>query len=98
MFEPISDKLIVEPIEADEMSSGGILIPDMENQRTFKAKVVAKGPGIYQMGQFIPTTVEIGDLVIYQQFSALKFEYEHVEYHTVKESEIICKLSKKNEE
>lgn len=94
MFEPLGDKLIVKPVEAEEMSSGGILIPDLENARTIKAKVVAKGPGTYQFGEFVPTSVEEGDLVIYQHFSALKFEYENEEYHTIKESEIICKLKK----
>lgn len=94
MFEPIYDKLIVKPIEADEMSSGGIIIPDMENARTIKAEVVAKGPGTQQYGHFAPTVTEIGDVVIYQHFSALKFEYKNEEYHTIKESEIICKLAK----
>jgi len=97
MFEPIYDKLIVKPIEADELSSGGIIVPDLENARTIKAEVVAKGPGTYQMGHFIPTTVEVGDVVIYQHFSALKFEHENVEYHTIKETEIICKLGKNEE-
>ena len=97
MFEPLGDKLIVKPVVADEASSGGILIPDLENARTIKAEVMAKGPGTYQFGEFVPTTVDIGDLVIYTHFSALKFEYQDTEYHTIKESEIICKL-KKNEE
>lgn len=93
MFEPLGDKLIVKPVEAEEMSAGGILIPDLENARTVKAEVVAKGPGTYQFGEFVPTSVQVGDLVIYQHFSALKFEYQNTEYHTVKESEIICKLN-----
>lgn len=93
-FEPLGDKLIVKPVEADEMSSGGIIIPDLENQRTIKAEVVAAGTGTYQFGEFVPTSTKVGDLVIYQHFSALKFEYENEEYHTVKESEIICKLKK----
>ena len=93
-FEPLGDKLIVKPIEADEMSSGGIIIADLENQRTIKAEVVAAGPGTYQFGEFVPIDVKVGDLVIYQHFSALKFEYQNDEYHTVKASEIICKLTK----
>lgn len=93
-FQPLGDKLIVKPMEVDEMSSGGIIIADLENQRTIKAEVVAAGPGTHQFGQFVPTDVQVGDLVIYQHFSALKFEYQNEEYHTVKASEIICKLNK----
>tara|TARA_R110000868_G_scaffold137052_2_gene350432 strand:+ start:1167 stop:1466 length:300 start_codon:yes stop_codon:yes gene_type:complete len=93
-FEPLGDKLIVKPVEADEMSSGGIIIADLENQRTIKAEVISAGPGTYQFGEFVPTDVKVGDLVLYQHFSALKFEYENDEYHTVRASEIICKLSK----
>ncbi len=96
MFEPLGDKLIVQPVEAEEMSAGGILIPDLENARTVKAKVLAKGPGAYQFGHLIPTSTEIGDNVLYQHFSAFKFEYEGTEYHIIKESEIICKV-KENE-
>lgn len=93
MFEPLGDKLIVQPIEVDEMTEGGILIPDIENARTITSKVVAVGPGVHQHGHFVPTTVKPGDVVIYQHFSGLKFEYKNTEYHTVKESEIICKYS-----
>lgn len=96
IFEPLGDKLIVKPLEADEMSSGGIIIADLENQRVVKAEVISAGPGTYQFGEFVPTQVEVGDWVIYQHFSAMKFDYENVEYHTVKASEIICKL-KRNE-
>ena len=92
IFEPLGDKLIVKPIEANEMSTGGIIIADFENQRVIKAEVVAAGTGTHVFGHFVPTTVKAGDVVAYQHFSAMKFDFENEEYHSVKESEIICKL------
>ena len=91
-FEPLGDKIICREIAPEEMSSGGIIIPDVENQRVYEAEVIAIGPGRYEGGQLVPASVKIGDKILYQRFSAQTFEFESDEYHTVRESEIICKL------
>jgi len=92
VFAPLGDKIICRAIEQDEMSAGGIIIPDTENQRVYKAEVIAIGPGRYEGGHLVPSEVKVGDHILYQRFSAMTFEYENEEYHTVRESEIICKL------
>lgn len=92
-FQPIGDRLIVKTVEQDEMSSGGIIIPDLENQRTLKAEVIAVGEGTWQNGSLVRPKTKVGDTVLYAKFSAMVIEVDGEEYHTMKESDIIAILN-----
>lgn len=94
LFEPISDKLICVPIEADGMSEGGIILPDLENQKSITAEVKYAGPGWWAAPElFIETTLKPGDKVMYQRFAAQVFEYGNAEYHVVQERDVITKVN-----
>ncbi len=94
LFEPISDKLICVPIEAPDMSEGGIILPDLENQKSIKAEVKYAGPGYYVgVDLFVDTTIKPGDVVLYQRFAAQTFEYGGVEYNIVQERDVITKIN-----
>lgn len=94
-FHPIGDRLIVKPVEQDEMSSGGIIIPDLENQRTITASVVAVGNGRWDNGILARPESKVGDTVVYAKFAAMVIELDGVEYHTMKESDIIAIVKNK---
>ena len=71
VFEPIGDKLICLPVEQEQMSSGGIYLPDVDDKKSLKATVVAAGPGFYAgVSLFVGTTLKPGDTVLYQRFAA----------------------------
>jgi len=94
LFEPMSDKLICRPIEQDEMSEGGILLPDMENQKCLKAEVVYAGKGFWAgVDLFINTTLKPGDRILYQRFSAQTIEVDGNEYQVVQERDVITKIN-----
>lgn len=94
LFEPISDKLICVPIEADGMSEGGIILPDLENQKSITAEVKYVGPGWWAAPElFIKTTLQPGDKIMYQRFAAQVFEYANTEYHVVQERDVITKVN-----
>ncbi len=94
LFEPVSDKLILVPVEQDEMSAGGIMLPDIENQKTLKGVVKYAGKGFWAGAElFVPTTMKPEDTVLYQRFSAQVFEYEGTEYHIVQERDLISKIN-----
>ena len=92
-FNPISDRLIVKPLDNEEVTEGGILLPDMENQRTLRGEVVAAGSGrVSDTGAVVPMTVEVGDVVVYQKFAATVVDIDGIEYHTMKEVDIVVIL------
>lgn len=94
LFEPISDKLICEPVEQDEMSAGGIILPELSDQKTLKGKVVWAGKGFWAApGLFIDTTIKPGDTVLYQRFAAQVFEHDGKEYQIVQERDVLTKIN-----
>jgi chaperonin GroES len=98
VFQPISDKLICLPVEQEQMSSGGIYLPDVDDKKSLAAKVIAAGPGFYAGADlFVPTTLKPGDTVLYQRFAAQVIEYNDTEYHVIQERDVITKLVTENE-
>lgn len=94
-FEPISDKLICKPVQQDEMSEGGIILPELDETKTLKAEVLVAGKGFWAApGLFIETSCKPGDHVIYQRFAAQVMEYEGVDYHIIQERDVLTKIKK----
>lgn len=92
-FSPISDKLICKPVEQDQVSTGGIILPELDDTKTLKAEVLVAGKGFWAApGLFIETTIKEGDIVVYQRFAAQVMEYDGVEYHIVQERDILTKI------
>lgn len=97
-FEPIGDKLVCIPVEQDEQTAGGILLPEIDDQKTLKAKVVQAGKGFWAApGLFIETTCKPDDIVVYQRFGAQVMELDGVEYHIIQERDVLTKLHNKNQ-
>jgi len=92
-FSPISDKLICKPVEQDQVSTGGIILPELDDTKTLKAEVLVAGKGFWAApGLFIDTTMKEGDIVVYQRFAAQVMEYDGVEYHIVQERDLLTKI------
>jgi len=93
LFEPISDKLICKPVEQDEVSAGGIILPELDDQKTLKAEVVVAGKGFWAApGLFIETTCKPGDIVVYQRYAAQVMEYDGTDYHIIQERDALTKM------
>lgn len=98
LFEPISDKLICMPVEQDEVSAGGIILPELDDQKTLKAEVLVAGKGFWAApGLFIDTTCKPGDIIVFQRFAAQVMEYDGVEYQIVQERDVLTKVKPNNE-
>lgn len=89
IFQPLHDRVIVIPDEADMLSDGGIHIPDTAQERPARGKVVAAGPGLKEL----PTQVKQGDYVLYGKFAGSNVEYQGVKYLFLHESDILTTLS-----
>ena len=93
-IKPLYDRVVIKPIEADEVSAGGILIPDNAKEKPTKGEVVAVGEGkALDNGSVRAPKVKVGDKVIYGQYSGSSYKLEAVEYKIVKEDDILAVLA-----
>jgi chaperonin GroES len=96
-LEALFDAVIVEPLSQEEQSYGNIIVPDMGKEKNEKATVVAVGPGKHTLtGDFIPTSIQIGDVVILPTMGFTKLEHDGNEYYVGPENQILAKI--KNEQ
>ncbi|MGG6462046.1 co-chaperone GroES [Solilutibacter silvestris] len=93
-LKPLYDRVVVKPIDAEETSIGGIIIPDAAKEKPTKGEVVAVGSGkVFDNGQTRAMTVKVGDKVIYGQYSGSAYKADGVEYKIVKEDDILAVLA-----
>ncbi|RMG59731.1 MAG: co-chaperone GroES [Bacteroidetes bacterium] len=85
-IKPLADRVLVEPAPAEEKTASGIIIPDTAKEKPQRGKVVAVGPGKKDE----PTTVSIGDMVLYGKYSGTEINVEGVDYLIMRESDILA--------
>lgn len=87
-MKPINDRVVVKPASADEMTKGGIIIPDTAKEKPQRGEVIAVGPG----KEGIAPTVSVGDVVLYGKYAGQELTYEGVDYLIMKEDDILVIL------
>ena len=87
-MKPINDRVVVKPAQADEKTSGGIIIPDTAKEKPQKGEIIAVGPG--KDGNLM--TVQIGDKVLYGKYSGQELHYEGQDYLIMREDDILVVL------
>ena len=90
---PLADRVVVEPAPAEDVSSGGIILPDTAQEKPQQGTVVAAGPGkVSDSGSTVAIEVKYGDKVLYGKYSGTEFSYEGTEYLIMRESDILAVL------
>jgi len=90
MVKALFNAVIVKQIEQDESTYGNIVVPDMGKEKNLRGEVISVGPGYYSaMGNFIETTVKVGDEVLLPSMGATKMDYEGEEYLMIEENKIL---------
>jgi len=95
-LEPLADRVIVKPIAREEVSKGGVILPDTAKEKPQEGEVVAVGPGkLSEDGsKRIPMNVKVGDRVIFAKYSGTEWKYDDEEYLILRESDILAKKTK----
>jgi chaperonin GroES len=94
-LKPLADRLVVEPIEREEMTSSGIYVPETAKEKPQEGKVIAVGPGRKDdQGERIPMDVAKGDRVLYAKYSGTEVKLEDKKYLILKESDVLAILDK----
>jgi len=93
-FRPLHDRLVLTRIDAEEKTTGGIIIPDTAKEKPQEGRVVAVGPGGRdESGKLLPMDVKVGDRVLFGKWSGTEVKIDSVEYLIMKESDIMGVLA-----
>lgn len=94
-LRPLDDRVVVMPLEAEEKTAGGILLPDTAKQKPQRGRILAAGPGkLRDNGDRHVLNVKVGDEVLYGKYSGSEVEVDGVEYKIMRESDILAKIVK----
>jgi len=90
-LKPLGDRLIVEPIEQEELTASGIVLPETAKEKPMQGKVLAIGPGARKEdGSRIPMDVNTGDTVLYAKYAGTEVKIENKKYLIFKETDILA--------
>jgi chaperonin GroES len=93
-LQPVADRVVVKPIEREERTKSGIVLPDTAKEKPQEGEIVAAGPGrVNDDGKRIPLDVKVGDKVIYSKFAGTEYKEGDQEYLILRESDILAKVS-----
>ncbi|MBY0228063.1 MAG: co-chaperone GroES [Gemmataceae bacterium] len=93
-LRPLDDRVVVEPLEAEEKTAGGILLPDTAKEKPQRGKVLAVGPGkTNDDGKRVALGVAVGDTVLYGKYAGNEVEVGGKEVKIMRESDILAKLA-----
>ena len=94
-LKPLADRVVVRPIEREEVTKAGIVLPDTAKEKPQEGAVIAFGPGRLSVdGKRIPMDVKVGDIVIYAKYGGAEIKIEDEELIILRESDIRAKKTK----
>ena len=94
-LQPLADRVVVKPIEREEVTKGGIVLPDTVKEKPQEGKVIAVGKGrVSDDGKQIPMNVKVGDVVIYAKYGGAEIRIDDEELVILRESDILAKKVK----
>jgi chaperonin GroES len=90
-LKPLGDRVVVEPIEQEEITAGGIVLPETAKEKPQRGTVVAAGPGARDdEGDRIALDVKVGDTVLYAKYAGTEFKVDGKKLLILKESDLLA--------
>ena len=90
-LRPLGDRVVLKPVEKEEMTKSGIVIPDTVEEKPQAGLVDAVGTGrILDNGTRVPMELEIGDKVLYARYSGSEFKLDEIEYLIIPERDVLA--------
>jgi chaperonin GroES len=94
-LKPLADRIIVRPSKAEEVTKGGIIVPDTAKEKPVWGEVIATGPGrISDDGKLIAPEIKVGDKVLYGKYSGTEVTVNNEELLIMRESDVFAIMSK----
>ncbi|MFC1898983.1 co-chaperone GroES [Chloroflexota bacterium] len=91
-IQPLADRLVVKPIEREEMTKSGIILPDTAKEKPQEGEVIAVGPGrLSEDGKRIAMDIKVGDVVLYAKYGGTEIKVDNEDLMILRESDILAK-------
>jgi chaperonin GroES len=95
VLKPLEDRIVVEPLEAEQVTASGLVIPDTAKEKPQEGKVLAVGPGRFDdKGARIPVDVKVGDVVLYSKYGGTEVKYSGQEYLVLSARDVLAVIEK----
>jgi chaperonin GroES len=89
---PLEDRVLVRPLDAEQTTASGLVIPDTAKEKPQEGEVLAVGPGRFEDGQRLPLDVAVGDKVIYSKYGGTEVKYNGEEYLILSARDLLAKV------
>lgn len=94
-LKPLADRIVVRPLEKDDKTRGGIILPDTVKEKPQEGEVVAVGPGrLSDDGKRVAMEVKVGDIVIYAKYGGTEITIDDEKLMILRESDVLAKKPK----
>ncbi len=93
-IKPLEDRVLVQPLEAEQTTASGLVIPDTAKEKPQEGKVLAVGPGRFEDGKRIPLDVAEGDVVVYSKYGGTEVKYNGEEYLLLSARDVLAIVEK----
>ena len=95
VLKPLEDRIVVEPLEAEQVTASGLVIPDTAKEKPQEGKVLAVGPGRFDdKGARVPVDVQVGDVVLYSKYGGTEVKYSGEEYLVLSARDVLAVIEK----
>jgi chaperonin GroES len=95
VLKPLEDRIVVSPLEAEQVTASGLVIPDTAKEKPQEGKVLAVGPGRFDdKGVRIPVDVQVGDVVLYSKYGGTEVKYSGEEYLVLSARDVLAVIEK----
>lgn len=92
-LNPLDDRVVVQPLEAEQTTAGGIVLPDAAREKQQRGKVLAVGPGrLLDSGERCAVSVSVGDEVLFGKYGGTEIEVDGKDVKILRESDILAKV------
>ena len=92
-LKPLGSRVVIEPLESEDVTAGGIVLPETAKEKPQKGKVVAVGSGrLLDNGQKVPLEVKVGDTVIFSKYAGTEIKLNDEKYLILSEKEVLAIL------
>ena len=90
-LKPLGDRLVLKPVEAEEKTAGGIVLPDSAKEKPQKGEVIAVGPGkVADNGKTVPVDVKVGDVVYYGKYSGNEIKIGSDQFVILRQEDVLA--------
>ncbi|WP_067925472.1 MULTISPECIES: co-chaperone GroES [Alicyclobacillus] len=94
MLQPLADRVVVRPLEREEKTASGIVLPDTAKEKPQEGEIIAVGPGRVEDGKRVELEVKVGDRVIYSKYAGTEVKVDNEELLILRESDILAVVQK----